>query len=634
MVGISGSDSATGPRDRRKLIAVLYADMVGYSRLIELDDTGTLERLRRLRKEVIDPAIEEHGGHVVQTGGDSLLVVFDSVDGAVQCAIQVQRQIPELDNEPSPDRAMRFRIAINIGDAIADGTDLHGDTVNVAARIQAECPPGGICVTRAVRDHVRHRLDLAFDDLGLLQLKNIAWPIHVFRVRRDTEPVRSKLYLPRIIRHLVIVGLATFVVAGAGAGAWFWRKHASPDTPPLLSAVVLPFKNLSGDPNQEWFADQITDDLTTDLSRISGSVVIAHSTATTFRDKPIDVRQIGHDLDVRYVVEGSVRRATEQVAVDVRLIDAANGAQVWADRYDTDIHDLAETQDQITGRLARSLNLELIEIAGRQIERQKGHDPLANDLIMRGWYLWFRPLSAATHDEAARLFRRALELDPQSVEAKVGTATILMSNIGTGLSRTPQQDSAQAERMIVEAIEQDPNNSRAYEVLGVLRRFQNRLNESRVAFETAIAIDRNNAHAMLQLGETLMFLGRPADAIPMIEASIRLNPRDPNAAFGDWALGACNLLLGRTDQAVDLLQRARDKNPRVYYFHIYLAGALGLRGDIAAARAELEEVRHLKPAAGSLAGWQTLQPWIGNPGFMALRAKTLDVGLRQAGMKA
>jgi TolB-like protein/class 3 adenylate cyclase/Tfp pilus assembly protein PilF len=632
MVGSTGSDPATRPQDRRKLIAVLYADMVGYSRLIELDDTGTLQRLRRLRKEVIDPAIEEHGGHVVQTGGDSLLIVFDSVDGAVQCAIQVQCEAPDFDSESSPDRAMRFRIGINIGDAIADGTDLHGDAVNVAARIQAECPPGGICVTRAVRDHVRHRLDLAFEDLGSLRLKNIAWPIHVFRVRRDTEPGRRRLSLPRINRHLVIGGLATIVVAGAGA--WFWHMHASRDAPPLLSAVVLPFKNLSGDPNQEWFADQITDDLTTDLSRISGSVIIAHSTATTFRDKPSDVRQIGHDLDIRYVVEGSVRRATEQVAVDVRLIDASNGAQVWADRYDTDIHNLEETQDQITGRLARSLNLQFIEVAGRQIERQKDHDPLANDLVMRSWYLWFRPLSAATHDEAAKLFRQALELDPQSVEARVGTATILMSNIGTGLSGTPQQDSAQAERMIAEAIEQDPNNSRAYEVLGVLRRFQNRLNESRVAFETAIAIDRNNAHAMLQLGETLMFLGRPTDAIPVIEASIRLNPRDPNAAFGDWALGACHLLLGRTDQAVDLLRRARDGNPRVYYFHIYLAGALGLRGDIAAARAELEEVRHLKPAAGSLAGWQALQPWIGNPGFTALRAKTLDVGLRQAGVQA
>src|SRR5215469_2680073 len=180
MVGSSGSDSATRPSDRRKLIAVLYADMVGYSRLIGLDDAGTLTRLRRLRREAIDPATEEHGGRVVQTGGDSLLMVFDSVDGAVQCAIQVQRQVPDLDSESSPDRAMRFRIGINIGDAIADGTDLHGDAVNVAVRLQAECPPGGICVTRAVRDHVRHRLDLAFEELGALRLKNIDRPVEAF----------------------------------------------------------------------------------------------------------------------------------------------------------------------------------------------------------------------------------------------------------------------------------------------------------------------------------------------------------------------------------------------------------------------------------------------------------------------
>jgi class 3 adenylate cyclase/TolB-like protein/Tfp pilus assembly protein PilF len=616
----------------RGLSAILAADVAGYSRLMGADEVGTLHALNGHRRELTDPTIASHRGRIVKTTGDGMLVEFASAVDAVRCAVEIQRGMVERNEAAPPEQQIEFRIGINVGDIIGVGDDIYGDGVNVAARLEAMSEPGGIYVSRAVRDPVRDKLAFSFEDLGEVSAKNIARPIHVFRVRHDAEAASPKFAWPRVKQRLVFATISLLVVFSVGVGAWFWRMRASPFGPAQLSLVVLPFENLSGDPDQEWFADQITDDLTTDLSRIAGSVVIAHSTAMTFRGKPVDVRTIGHDLDVHYVVEGSVRRANDQVAVGVRLIDTTGGAQVWADRHETDIRNLADTQHEITGRLARSLNLELIEVAGRQIEREKDRDPLANDLVMRGWYLWFRPLSAATHDEAARLFRRALELDPQSVEAKVGIATILMSNIGTGLSGTPQQDSAQAEQLISKAIEQDPNNSRAYEVLGVLRRIQNRLNEARVALETAIAIDRNNAHAALQLGEVLMFLGRPDDAIPIIEASIRLNPRDPNAAFGDWALGACHLLLGQTDQAVDLLRRARDENPRVYFFHTYLAGALGLRGDIAEARAELKEVQRLKPEAGSLAGWLTLQPWIGNPGFMALRAKTIDVGLRQAGM--
>jgi adenylate cyclase len=303
------------PPDRRKLIAVVYADMVGYSRLIGLDDAGTLERLRTLRCNLIDPAIDEHGGRIVQTGGDSLLIVFDSVDRAVRCAVKVQQQVPIHDADQPPDRAVRFRIGINIGDAIADGTDLHGDAVNVAARLQAECPPGGICVTRQVRDHVQGRLDLAFEALGPLNLKNIAQPVEAFVVRLDGPVPKS------VERSLV---------------------HNTGEPLPLPgkpSIAVLAFTNMSGDPDQEYFSDGIADDIITELSRSRSLFVIARNSSFAYRGRSVDVRRIARELGVRYVLEGSVRRHNVRVRVTAQLIDAIVGNEIWAERYDRDVQE-------------------------------------------------------------------------------------------------------------------------------------------------------------------------------------------------------------------------------------------------------------------------------------------------------
>ena len=264
----------SSPRTRR-LVAVVYADMVGYSRLIGLDDTGTLERLRALRSDVIDPAIAEHGGRIVQTGGDSLLIVFESIDGAVRCAVKVQKQVPDYDAGHSPDRTIRFRIGIDIGDAIADGTDLHGDGVIVAARLQAECPPGGVCVSRAVRDHVHDRLDLAFEALGPLNLKNIARPVEAFVVR--SAAIRTKS-----VEHTLVHGTG--------------EDLPLPDKP---SIAVLAFTNMSGDPEQEYFSDGIADDIITELSRMRGLFVIARNTSFTYKGDAIDVKQVGRELGVR-----------------------------------------------------------------------------------------------------------------------------------------------------------------------------------------------------------------------------------------------------------------------------------------------------------------------------------------------
>ena len=297
--------------DRRKLIAVVHADMVGYSRLIGLDDVGTLERLRTLRTDLIDPAIEEHGGRIVNTGGDSLLIVFDSIDGAVRCAVKVQQQVPAHDADQPPDRAIRFRVGINVGDVIPDGTDVHGDVVNVAARLQAECPPGGICVSRQVRDHVQDRLDLVFEELGALNLKNIARPVEAFVLRPMTRRQSPK-------------SVERSLVHGTG------EALPLPDKP---SIAVLAFNNMSGDPEQEYFSDGIAEDIITELSRSRSLFVIARNSSFTYKGRAVDVKQVARELGVRYVLEGSVRRSGARVRVVAQLIDAETGNHIWAERY-------------------------------------------------------------------------------------------------------------------------------------------------------------------------------------------------------------------------------------------------------------------------------------------------------------
>ena len=370
MPEIGASDSAGRTPDRRKLVAVVYADMVGYSRLIGLDDAGTLARLRQLRSDLIDPAIDEHGGRIVQTGGDSLLIAFDSIDGAVRCAVKVQQQVPILDGDHPPDQVIRFRIGINLGDTIADGTDLHGDAVNVAARLQAECPPGGICVTRGVRDHVRDRLDLAFDDLGALELKNISRPVEAFLLRAVETSAGS-------VRSRSPDG----------------RSHNLPQ-PGKPSIAVLAFTNMSGDLEQEYFSDGIAADIITELSRNRSLFVIARNSSFTYKGRAVDVKQVARELGVRYVVEGSVRRDGNRIRVSAQLIDAHSGNHIWGERFNRDLTDIFEVQDEITGAITTAIN-PAISHAERQRAMQKAPENLgAWEAYQQALWHWSKQGSA------------------------------------------------------------------------------------------------------------------------------------------------------------------------------------------------------------------------------------------------
>jgi TolB-like protein/Tfp pilus assembly protein PilF len=407
-------------------------------------------------------------------------------------------------------------------------------------------------------------------------------------------------------------------------------------TAPRLSIVVLPFANLSSDPDQDYFADGITDDLTTDLSRISGSFVIARSTAFAYKGKLVDVKQVGRELDVRYVLEGSVRRSTDQVWVNVQLIDAESAAHVWAERFETHRAELAEAQDEITRRLARALNIELVRDIGRRIEQEKGRDPDARDLVMRWWSWWHRSRSQTTMQAAREAFERALEIEPRSVDAKIGMAMCLIEslvgNFGSGSGRSFQHASARAEQLLLEAIENDPHRSLARSSMGFLRRLQNRLVESRVEFETAIGLGANDEWSPGQLGWVLLFLGQPEAGLICGEKHLRLSPRDPNVWGTYLILGWCRLLSNEIDRAIDPLIKSRAANPRPWVTHFALAAAMGLKGNLDEAKAALMESLKLNPQVDSLARFRAYRPW-GSPQYWALFEKTAAAGVRQAGFR-
>jgi class 3 adenylate cyclase/TolB-like protein len=463
MIVAAGGNDMRQPVKRR-LAAILAADVAGYSRLMGADEEGTLDRLKAHRRELVDSKIKEHRGRIVKTTGDGMLVEFPSVVDAVRCAVELQRAMLDRNAETPEDRRIAFRIGINLGDVIIDGDDIYGDGVNIAARLEALAEPSGICISRVVRDQIRDKLPYRFEDMGEQSVKNIARPVRVYAMSATIVASTALVTAPaplgrvRTLQHLIVPASAIAVLCIAMAAWWAWpngtpaggptRSPVAPTAPlavaeikpaPRLSVVVLPFSNLSNDPDQEYFVDAITDDLTTDLSRISGSFVIARNTAFTYKGKSLDVKQIGRELGVRYVLEGSARPVGEQIQVNVQLIDAESGAHLWADRFDTDRVNLGRAQEEITGRLARTLRLELVGVAGRQIERESTVDPDTRDLIMRGWAWVYRPFSPANRQEARRAFEQALTIDPGSLDARVGLASVLSNNLVQGLSSSVEQ---------------------------------------------------------------------------------------------------------------------------------------------------------------------------------------------------
>jgi len=551
--------------DRRRLVAVVYADMVGYSRLVGLDDVGTLRRLGTLRSAVIDPAIEENGGRIVKTGGDSFLMVFDSVDGAVRCAVTVQKAIPSHDDQPL-DRAIRFRIGINVGDVIPDGADLHGDVVNVAARLQAECPAGAICVTRAVRDHMRDRLGIPFVELGPLHLKNIARPIEAFVLGPDT-------------------------VAAADE-----RRDNSPvDMLPLPgkpSVAVLPFANLSGDPSQEHFSDGVADDIITELSRNRLLFVIARTSSFSYKGRPTDVKTIGRELGVRYVVEGNVRRTSDRIRVAAQLVDADTGNHIWSERYDRKVSDVFAVNDEITRAMLAAIQ-PAISHSERERARRKPPDKLsAWEAYQRAYVGWSLTPDFSVHME---FLRRAVALDPGFSQAHASLSSGHLHETTLGL-RPVDEGLRLAEAEARCAVELDSENAAAHAALSWALDHQGDWRAAMELAEIAIDLNHNEPRGYIAKGHVMVFSGHFDVAGDFLSTATRLDPRGPNA-MAVMVHVQCIHYFARDYLAAETIGRriirTYPKAPRAY---VWLAATLGQLGRVDEARTTLARTIEISPS--------------------------------------
>jgi len=463
-------------RVQRRLAAILAADVVGYSALMQRAEEATYAEFERLKRELIEPSLSDHEGRLIKTTGDGALVEFASPLAAVRCAVEIQ------DHLASGSGPFRLRVGLNLGDVIVgqDG-ELYGDGINIAVRLEGIADPGGILISEKVYDEVEGKLDAVFEDRGEQQLKNISKPVRAYAVRAREQATVTNSDVPEkapdkptssgSLGHLrgrlraVIPALASIAAVGAVAGGlvgyWnVWKTvrtdvlqqgqktqreaTARPDIAPRLSLVVLPFANLNNDPEQDYFADAITTDLTTDLARVPGAFVIGRGTAFTYKNKQVDLKTLGKDLGIRWAVQGAVRRAGDQVRVNVSLTDLQTAHDVWSDRFDGDRTNIPVLQDQITARLARSLNINLIQAESRRSEADRSRSPDAVDFNMRGWAKSFEPLSKIQNAQAKALFDSALRLDPDNVDAMIGKARCLANDVNYGWSVSPFEDKKQA----------------------------------------------------------------------------------------------------------------------------------------------------------------------------------------------
>ena len=589
----------------RRLAAILAADVAGYSRLMGADEEGTHERLKAHRRELIDPKIGEHSGRIVNTTGDGMLVEFPSVVDAVRCAAELQRAMMDREVGMPEDRRIRFRIGINLGDVIVDGDDIFGDGVNVAARLEALSDPGGLCISRMVRDQIRDKLAYPFEDMGEQSVKNISRPVRVYALR--------------------LAAVAALPAPSAPRAPPMYRTAVAP----RLSIVVLPFANLSNDAEQQYFADGITEDLTTDLSRIADMLVISRNTAFTYKDQRVDTKQIGRDLAVRYVLEGSVRRSGNQIRVNAQLIDAETDAHLWAERFDGEMGDLFALQDEVASRVAVALNLELVTAeAGRRTEQ-----PDALDYILRGRAVTNKPMTRDSFAEAVSSFESALALDPRSVEARTCLANVLLGRVLDNMTGSRAADIERAEELVRQALAQSPENAQVHFTKGQLLRVQNRFNEAIAEYEISLTFNRNLVQAYSHIGRCKLFTGSAEGAILVDEQAIRLSPRDPSIHLWYGRIGQAHLVQSRIDESILWFERARNANPAFALHHAWLAATYALKGDMERADFELSEARSLSgdDRYSSIAHLQA-SGFFAVPTIRALFEATFFAGLRKAGV--
>ncbi|OHV81401.1 adenylate/guanylate cyclase domain-containing protein [Ensifer sp. LCM 4579] len=610
----------------RRLTAILSVDVVGYSRIMGEDEVGTLERLKACRLEVVDPAIDRFHGRIIKLMGDGALVEFASVVDAIQCAADIQRTMASRDQGLSATQRMLFRMGVNLGDIIAEGDDIYGDGVNIAARLQGIAQPGGICISGTAFDQVVHKVDVGFSALGEQHLKNIADPVRVYRVLLAPSEARKVVAAARRPKQLAII-LATFAMLLITAIVFAWKW---PFAPQRTSIAVLPFANLSGDPAEDYFTDGITDDLITDLASLSDLEVAARNSVFGYKGNAVATADIGRDLGVRLVVEGSVRRTGDQVRVNVQLIDIASGDHLWAKRFDRAAADVFVLQDEMSRQIAEALGLELTRSETERIARPPTANLEAYDNYLRAEQAT-RTGRPSQLLEALALFDKAEALDPGFAEAFAAdarTTAYVWRNafddvLQSALARRRAYDKASR------ALALDPDLSSPYAVLAVIQVVERRYEEAIASARQAVSRGSADAEAQMAVAYVQLFSGNLAEAAASVENALKL---DPNLSAVDrYTAGLISYLQRDYTKAMENFARARDGSPGNGYFVTPLAMAYvraGRRHDAGAAVAEGIRLLGGRESAESLAGWRMSHAHFRNEQDLAF---ILDA-LREAGM--
>lgn len=598
-------------RVERRLAAVLAADVAGYSRLMGIDEEGTLARLKTHRRALVDPKIAEHHGRIVKTTGDGALIEFASVVDAVRCAVEIQRGMAERNADTPPERRIEFRIGINVGDIIIDGGDIFGDGVNVAARLEALAEPGGIWVSRVVRDQVRDKLAFAFDDMGDRQVKNIARSIKVHRVRYDGKPPPqaipvaagaaspSKSAPPRrsLSRPRWFAAAALLAVV-AGAGAWFVLQPGSKPGGGVAPAkrasiAVLPFNNMSGDPRQEYFSDGITEEILTALARSPALFVTARNSSFTYKGKAANVTEVGRTLGVRYVVEGSVQKTVDRLRVTAQLIDAQTGNHVWAEKFDRPVKDIFAVQDEITGAIAAQLGGRVQKAEVAAALRKAPVDLGAYDYYLRGRALRQTAARAPTL-EARAMFEKAIEIDPNFAPSYAELAFTYFREISLRWD-VAGRDSAilKGVDLAEKALALDAALPFAHLVRGGLYARQHQYDQAVVWVQKAINLDPNDPENYAALANVFAFTNRSGEALPLMQKAVALDPL--YQPIFDFYLGRIFSLTGKSAEAIRHLRLCVSRVPDFWPCHSFLAAVHAHSGNLDAASKELAEVRRHYP---------------------------------------
>src|SRR5579863_1032664 len=609
----------TEKRVERRLAAIMAADVAGYSRLMGADEEGTLAALRAIRRELADPMIAEHRGRIVKTTGDGMLVEFASVVDAVRCAVEIQQAMIERCANTPAERRIELRIGINLGDIIIEDGDIYGDGVNVAARLEALADPSGICVSGSAHEQVRDKLDVAFDDQGEQQVKNIARPVRVFSIA---------------LTHLVASAPGSPLSRNAGEGAESKRREVGEGSPALAlpdkpSLAVLPFQNLSGDPEQEYFADGIVEDITTAIARLPWLFVIARNSSFTYKGKAVDVKQVGRELGVRYVLEGSVRKAGNRVRIAGQLIDTANGAHIWADRIDGALDDIFELQDQVASSVAGAIEprLRLAEI--ERAARKPTESLDAYDLYLRA-IAQFRKYTEEGMREAVILARRALAIDPSyaPAAAMIGWCRIFQRLQGwDAVSEAERAEAAFLARQVIETGRDDPDVLwMAGYTIAVLA---GEPSTALAAIDRALALNPNSALAWSARGWVLDMQNQPGPAIEALREAMRLSPLDPLAYLFAAGLAFVHMVARQHEEAIKWADRTLQAQPRHIVAMRMKLVCLAFLGRTDDAREWLKNVLAVQPGL-TVAGWKAsiAAMSIFSPELFALYAD----GLRKAGV--